>query len=88
MLYKTTWSHVQKAAKQGCGLCTLLILDKENHKDEVSFWLQFASVRPIPGFQDITPLHAQFLRIDVDGYEIEIDDNAWYVQTTNGMFPL
>jgi len=37
IIYKTTWNRVQQAADRGCGLCSLLIVDKENGKDDVSF---------------------------------------------------
>jgi len=85
--YKTTWSQVQQSADYGCGLCSLLITDKENHKDDVCFHLRFASIGPNPS-QEVTPLHAQYLIIAIEGYEIEISDNAYYLYTTCGTFLL
>ncbi|EEB94964.1 hypothetical protein MPER_06140 [Moniliophthora perniciosa FA553] len=80
--YTTTWSRVQVAADQGCGLCKLLITDKENHKDQVSFQLNFGAVRPEPDLQLVTPLHVQYLIVEVEGYEIHISNNSYYLHTS------
>ncbi|KAI3601322.1 tol-like protein [Moniliophthora roreri] len=82
IMYATAWSRIQAAADHGCGLCKLLIIDKENHKDQISFRLSFGAVRPFPGVQHVTPLHAQFLTTEVEGYEIHISNNVYYLHTS------
>lgn len=88
VFYTTRWSHVQTAAECGCGMCGLLISEKdeENFKEKVTFRLTFCRfAAAIPGGPHAgSPPGAQFLRIEVEGYEIVIDNDAYYFHTAPG----
>lgn len=91
-VYTTTWSRVQHAADRGCGLCSLLIDDKEDNKDDVSFRLQFATARTATPTSsefraNTIALRAQCLKVEVEGYEIDIDNNVYFLYTTAGTSP-
>ncbi|THU86145.1 HET-domain-containing protein [Dendrothele bispora CBS 962.96] len=80
VVYKTTWSKVREAAARGCGLCSLLIVDDENHEDDVSFHLGLSSIPQTSGFQVTGPPHTQILGVEIEGDELEME-NTYFLYT-------
>lgn len=88
IVYKTTWSKIQQATNRGCGLCSLLVedsFDKVPTEDDVSIIMDYGPLKAsLSGFQNITPLRAQILRLEIEDAEYEVSNDAHILHTPSG----